>query len=736
MMRRFVLGTSLLVIATGAGLLSLVALRWIGFLGLPPVVFLTLLAVGMPIGGLLLVRLRILAVRPLATIAMVSAFLSIAGALLFVLMVQWTRVSVDLSDAEIPSLALRMFPRYLATASAFFPLFLGYGLVEFAAYRSGLSGLGNRSGLVYALNLSGLLLAFGGYRFGLVTLGTSGLFFLGLALLFLAAFLLGPARRLTAIFALVFLCGLFIPKLESTVVNAIDAKIGQSTLNRWKAPPNEVVHDEWTPHCRLTVVDQGWGLSGFYDGLFYWFYPRNMPDPRTSPSVYRRLDLAFSLLIQPGDSVAVLGSGGGAQVAAALKSGAGKVYAVEVVPEVLEVLAGPLSARVEDTYRNPRAELVPRNARRFLDETDQTFDAIVLASVESNLGGFRDLFEPSQVLFTKEAFARMAEKLKPGGVLTVSKFTAVDRRGIIFRQCFRAAREAGLTVRGYIQMPSSGSPQPVGHQGIMAQAVHYLIVAHKGSSASDPLATLDNIYRGTRVRVVSDPPTAENLPDITDDRAFTTGLILANLGIGEMATGITGVGALLALLGLLIAWLIRRIDRMTPSGQNLGRLSRASIAVGFNFMVVEYLMVYRLMDRLDVPMDAAFLGMVAFTGLAAAGGLLLTRHSPRSILLSCVLIAAGMAVTGLAWPRASLVLVAAAAFLTGSLFPRLLSGPDRALVRVYVWDAYGALWGGLAALLVPLFLGFSGHQVLCACSLFLSGWAMFRVGSRPAGVTE
>ena len=81
-------------------------------------------------------------------------------------------------------------------------------------------------------------------------------------------------------------------------------------------------------------------------------------------------------------------------------------------------------------------------------------------------------------------------------------------------------------------------------------------------------------------------------------------------------------------------------------------------------------------------------------------------------------------------PPWHLLAVLPASFATGALFPRLLHGSDENLVRVYSWDAYGSLWGGLAALCVPLFLGFTAHQTLAA--VFLVATVALVCLSRPS----
>jgi len=728
MIKRKTLAAAIVGLSLGAGLLSLAALRWIGLLGLPPVVFLTLLLVGMPVGGLLLVRIRRLKEKALPEVILVSVALAVVGALLFLLVSDLSGTKENLSDADIPTLALTFILRFLATAITFFPLFVGYGLAEFAAYRSGLKGFDGNSGLVYALNLSGLLLAFLGYRLLLAPLGTTGLFLVGLACMLLAALVLRPRAWVTLAAAVLSLGLMLIPGLEAGIIRALGVKEGPVSLDSWLNPPNQLIYDEWSPHCRLSIVDAGWGLVGFYERSFYWFYLRGTDTPQRNPGYYSNPQLVFSLLVQPGDTVAVLGAGGGRQVAAALRAGAAKVYAVEVIPEVLEVLSGPLAEAVENTYSDPRVVLVPKNARRFLDEIEKPLDMIVLASVESHLGGLRELFEPSQVMFTREAFAQMKSRLAPGGILAISKCTSVDRRGIIFRQSFRQVHRLGLKSRGYLRAPldpDAHARQP-GFDQIMSRGVYYLVLAQNGPGKIDALATLDNIFRGSRVEVIHDPPPSSGLPEITDDRAFATGMLIANLGLEALAVGMGGMSVILVLVGLILGWALHRTLRNQPPAERPGRLVLAPIAVGFNFMACEYLMVYRLMDRLDVPMDATFLGMVLFAALAAAGGVLLSRRSSLYLLLASAIIAPALVASGFAFPRGSLFIIAGAAFVTGSFFPRILKGPDQALVRVYVWDAYGTLWGGLAALLVPVFLGFSGLQALAGPGLLLAAWSTRR----------
>lgn len=711
---------SIVPLTAGMGLLSLVALRWLGFLGLPPVLFFTLLLAGMPVGGVLLVRSRVLRSLPLGKIALLAAGLSILSLALFLLALQWLAPRVELGDRPFLHTLGALFIRLLLVSLALLPLFMAYGAAEFAAYRTGLRVLLGRRGLVYALVLAGLLFAFGGYRLLLVEIGTSGLLLVGLACLMLPVSASSRRRWLSLAGSGVCCLLLLVPGREQATVAALEVKSGGPTLSAFCTGTNEIAHDAWTLHHRLSMVDTPAGLAGFYDGIFYWFYPRGMPSPRESPASYRRPDLAFATLVQPGDRVAVLGAGGGVQVAAALRGGADQVVAVEVIPEVLEVLEGPLSGRVEHTYDHPDVELVPCNARRWLEDTRQEFDLVVAASLHSSLGGLRDLFEPTQMLLTREAFDLLIGHLAPGGILAFSHYTALDRQGIIFNRVFRWLDTLDLDVAAYMQHATPGNKRtsPVGTWP--NGAVHYLILAQRQGGNLRAAASLDNLFRGTDVSRLSPPPAPGTTASIRDDRMLAAGLLAANLEGHTLVAGAGGMALALVVIGLLLTWLTRGARVSQPTGK------RCAVAwlVGFNFMAVEYLVVYRLMNHLDIPMDATLLGMLGFTILAATGSILLTRRVGFWLPVVSVVSGAALVIAALCWQEPSLIVASVAALLTGSFFPRLLCGSDNILMRVYAWDAYGALWGGLAAISIPVVAGFSWFQAATGITLLLAGIAV------------
>jgi hypothetical protein len=730
MIRSRALAGSIGAISFGAGLLFLTSLRWLAFLGPPPAVWAIILLTGVPLGGLLLIRVRWLRERTLSSIALIAGALALIGLGLFLLFMRWINVPVQDLNAAPSVLLAELLTRSLVAATAFLPALIGYGLLELAAFRTGLAGLNKNSGLVYTLNLSGLLLSYLAYRFLLVPLGTTGLLALGLVSLGVSSFVLNLRRW--PVLPAVFLCmaAWFIPGLEARTTSALAPKAAPNPLAYWRSRTKPVLHDRWTPHCLLTVVEYRTLVIGLYDGVIYWGYLPGRPDLRESPGRYTTPDLAFSLMIRPGDKVAVLGSGGVVPTAAALRAGAGEVYSVELVFELARVLVGPVSEYVEKTYNNPRLKLIPQSPRRFLEKSNEQFNLIVISSQRTHLGCMRELLDPTQNLFTREAFALMKSRLAPGGIVAISSPTFVDNRGTLFVQSLRELARQGFDTRAYLKGISQIRRPAAGISELMARGSKYLILAQKEGGRTDALVPMDNLLRGTNmVSVDALPHARSSAPEITDDHVLLAGTFVANLGISALLSGAGALALFLLVLGLLL-WLLLRKTRPAPASP--WRWT-APFLVGFNFSTLVSLLVYRWMNCLDTPMDAAFFGTAAFLGLAALGSLLLAGVPSRAVAIAGGIGALLLLPAGFLFSQGALVLTPLAAILAGTLLPRILKGPDENLVRVYVLETYGLVWGSLAALVVPVVAGFSGLQLVAGVILLAAAGMVQRVAKSETG---
>jgi hypothetical protein len=288
----------------------------------------------------------------------------------------------------------------------------------------------------------------------------------------------------------------------------------------------------------------------------------------------------------------------------------------------------------------------------------------------------------------------------------------------------------GLSVTGFIKR--AGRVDHSAQSGdLLSDSTHYLIAAHVPNDPRAIQRDLSQLQSAGVERVDEAPEAGTSLP-ITDDRAFATGMLVNSIGLHRVAAALIVFALIVSALGVVLKHYAARW--IEPSTETMNswrhRLPLAATLAGMNFMLIEYLVIYRLLDRLDVPMDATMIGIVAFAGLAASGALLtvrvpepIRRWGPAGVALLL-----GISVFDGRW---SLFAGLAASVVTGWLFPRLLEAGQARISTIYVWDAYGAMWGGIIALLVPLFLGFRGFQVAAALALLATSMAIERAVGRP-----
>jgi spermidine synthase len=126
-------------------------------------------------------------------------------------------------------------------------------------------------------------------------------------------------------------------------------------------------------------------------------------------------------------NVAVVGAGTGNDVAAALRSGARHVEAIEIDPAIQ--LIGKLD-HPEKPYSDPRVHAVINDARSFVRTTDQSFDMIVYGLLDSHtLLSQGSSVRIDSFVYTLEGLREARARLKPGGVLSLSFSVLSDNLG-------------------------------------------------------------------------------------------------------------------------------------------------------------------------------------------------------------------------------------------------------------------------------------------------------------------
>lgn len=157
----------------------------------------------------------------------------------------------------------------------------------------------------------------------------------------------------------------------------------------------------------------------------------------------------FTLQDAPRDlRVCVLGAGGGAGVLLALRHAARQVDAVELNPNVPELLRGEFRDFAGGLYDRPEVRVHRAEARAFVQAARETWDVIDLSLVDSfaasavGVGAVNENY-----LYTREAFEAFLSHLRPGGVLTVTRWARTPPRDElkVFATAVAALERMGLS---------------------------------------------------------------------------------------------------------------------------------------------------------------------------------------------------------------------------------------------------------------------------------------------------
>ena len=137
--------------------------------------------------------------------------------------------------------------------------------------------------------------------------------------------------------------------------------------------------------------------------------------------------LPFHLLRRP--RTLILGAGGGADVLRALYHAARQVDAVEINPQMADLVGRDLAGFAGRLFQAPGVRLHIREARSFVEASGQRWDLIhvgLLDSFTASAAGVLALKESA--LYTVEAFEAYLARLEPGGILAITRWLRVPPR--------------------------------------------------------------------------------------------------------------------------------------------------------------------------------------------------------------------------------------------------------------------------------------------------------------------
>ena len=162
-------------------------------------------------------------------------------------------------------------------------------------------------------------------------------------------------------------------------------------------------------------------------------------------------------LVQPAADVAVVGVGGGRDILSGLLFGAKRIRGIEINPAIFEVLTEKFADFSGHLDRQPGVSLVNAEARSYINHSSERYDLVQISLIDTwaaTAAGGLTLTENR--LYTVEAWDDFYRALKPGGLLSVSRwYDAEKHRGEFYRLVAIAA--SALAAQGSIGRRAAAS---------------------------------------------------------------------------------------------------------------------------------------------------------------------------------------------------------------------------------------------------------------------------------------
>jgi SAM-dependent methyltransferase len=148
------------------------------------------------------------------------------------------------------------------------------------------------------------------------------------------------------------------------------------------------------------------------------------------------------------EHVLVLGAGGGAGVQQALNHDVPRVDAVELNPQVIDLVSNDFAGYAGRLYQRPGVRVHIADARGFIRESRQRYDLIQISLLDAFGASSAGLYSLNEnYLYTVEALQDYLQRLNPGGYLSISRWIKLPPRDSLklYATALRALRETGVT---------------------------------------------------------------------------------------------------------------------------------------------------------------------------------------------------------------------------------------------------------------------------------------------------
>lgn len=697
------LGGSLLLISFSTVLFTLAVWKLLAFFIMPSLFF-DLLFVGFPIGAMVGVRYFSVSLKAfLRTLWILQGAMLLSVALCLVCK-HADYLRAHLFDVQLVKLLIQMG----TFTVLFIPFFCAYGLSEYVGYQVGTTIAGGKMRLVYATYLFGAALAYLTLQPGLRILGLTGALAVAVLANIGATAILARRRLeqgfLCASLAAVLFLFLVWPRAAALEAGFLALYKGDS-MHSTRAYEREGQYvlrfQEWGKYSLTEIMSttDRRDLVGFYNDFMQWEFTQN------TGFSSRMLGAVPINITPPGGRLAIIGAGGGRQVRWALQPNFDfeDILALELEPAVFKAVLGDLREDFGSVYQSPRVRPVNREARGYMESTQETFDLIFLPSV----GGYPQMMlEPGNMIRTADAYRTLKNRLSDRGILAIWYPSGLDPVEILTRQYTRTLGEQGLGLKTRVYRnvdeclilaakdPNTVLPSPADIDAFLTAPTH--------SSGLPPRT--DAAARTLPVFVLQDPL----YKPITDEQPYLAGNVRHIFSLGQLYS-LFGIATSFLVLACVVTWIAlrRRGDPKIP-GKSYAQVAGLSLLIGANFIVFEHFVILGLFKKMYVFHDALSLGAISFLILSGLGSVLVTQRTRAPIQAFAFLCLVAALVFERSLPSwGLLLLVLPVAYATGSFFPAIFELATRNPLAVFAMDAFGAALGSALSFFIPIAFGFA-----------------------------
>lgn len=477
------------------------------------------------------------------------------------------------------------------------------------------------------------------------------------------------------------------------------------TILSWPVQPE--TQRLYSPYQLLERTAKSDGLMQILSGGFYYQKVFNLAEsnrghePDEDRYVRAYYEFPFNFKKKP-ERVAIVGSGSGNDVAAALRMGALHVDAIEIDPAI--AYFGKFY-HPEHPYDDPRVTLTINDARNFFRTTHQQYDLIIYGVLDSHtaLSHASNLRVDSYV-YTREGITEAFKLLKPDGVLSIA---------------FALPNESlGYKLSHILQdMPGAGKPLAI--RTLYDSHTTTAFIAQKGRDVTIPDANVSAVGFTNVSDHFAQPYPEASIP--TDDWPF-----FYMIGRTYPVSYMIALGMVL----LLSYFFVRKTIGLTDP---IERGYLPFFFLGSGFMLVETKAITELGLHLGGTWFVVAAAIISVLVMAFLANLIVQRQAFQRTdfaylgLLVSLLIgyiyARNHDLIALSSPLASLlvscVLLTIPLFFSGIVFSTLIGRAKINISTALAYNLMGALFGGLMEY-NSMYFGFAFLYLLAIGFYFLA----------------